>query len=104
MGALRARVKGCLPLQRLQSVETKESTKATPQQDPGEYFLGVFARAILQASVELSETKKKWLVQTPAAEAVVEMVGEVAKAKEVKAEVQDGLSQGRHQRLGPARN
>ncbi len=43
-------------------------------------------------------------MQTPAAEDVVETVGEVAKAKEVKAEVQVGLSQGRHQRLGPARN
>jgi hypothetical protein len=35
---------------------------------------------------------------------MVESVGEVAKAKEVEAEVQVGLSQGRHQRLGPARN
>ena len=40
----------------------------------------------------------------PAMEDVVETVGEVAKAKEVKAEVPVGLSQGRHQRLGPARN
>ncbi len=40
----------------------------------------------------------------PAAEDAVETVGEVAEAKEVEAEVQVGLSQGRHQRLGPARN
>ncbi len=40
----------------------------------------------------------------PAAEDMVETVGEVAKAKEVKAEVQVGLSQERHQSLGPARN
>ncbi len=40
----------------------------------------------------------------PAAEDAVETVGEVAKAKEVTAEVQVGLSQGRHQRLGPERN
>ncbi len=32
------------------------------------------------------------------------MVGEVAEAKEVEAEMQVGLSQGRHQRLGAARN
>jgi hypothetical protein len=37
-------------------------------------------------------------------EDALETVGEVAKAKEVEAEVQVGLSQGRHQRLGPARN
>ena len=43
-------------------------------------------------------------MQMPAAEDAVETVGEVAKAKEVKAEVLVGLSQGRHQRLGPARN
>ncbi len=42
-------------------------------------------------------------MQTPAVEDAVETVGEVAKAKEVEAEVQVGLSQG-HQRLGPARN
>ena len=48
--------------------------------------------------------KEKWRVQMPAAEDMVESVGEVAKAKEVEAEVQVGLSQGRHQRLGPARN
>jgi hypothetical protein len=48
--------------------------------------------------------KEKWSVQMPAAEDMVESVGEVAKAKEVEAEVQVGLSQGRHQRLGPARN
>ncbi len=35
---------------------------------------------------------------------MVETVGEVAEAKEVEAEEQVGLSQGRHQRLGPARN
>jgi hypothetical protein len=75
-------------------MKTKESTKATPQQDQGEYFLGVFCKS----------QKKKWLVQTLAAEDTVETVGEVAKAKEVEAEVQMGLSQGRHQRLGPARN
>ncbi len=40
----------------------------------------------------------------PAAEDTAKTVGEVAEAKEVKAEVQVGLSQGRHQRLGPARN
>ncbi len=40
----------------------------------------------------------------PAAEDGVETVGEVAKAKEVKADVQVELSQGRHQRFGPARN
>jgi hypothetical protein len=40
----------------------------------------------------------------PAVEDAVETAGEVAKAKEVEAEVQMGLSQGRHQRLGPARN
>ncbi len=34
----------------------------------------------------------------------IETAGEVVKAKEVEAEVQVGLSQGRHQRLGPARN
>jgi hypothetical protein len=39
---------------------------------------------------------------TPAAKDLVETVGEVAEAKEVEAEVQVGLSQGRHQRLGPA--
>ncbi len=43
-------------------------------------------------------------MQTQAAEDALETVGEVAKAKEVEAEVQVGLSQGRHQRLGPARN
>ncbi len=43
-------------------------------------------------------------MQTPAAEDAVEAVEEVAKAKEVEAEVQVGLSQRRHQRLGPARN
>ncbi len=43
-------------------------------------------------------------MQTPAAEDAVETVGEVAKAKEVEAEVQVELSQGKHQRLGPARN
>jgi hypothetical protein len=75
-------------------METKESTKATPQQDPGEYFLGVSHKS----------QKKKWLVQMPAAEDAVETVGEVDEAKEVKAKVQVGLSQGRHQRLGPARN
>ncbi len=47
---------------------------------------------------------KKWRVQMPAVEDAVETVGEVAKAEEVEAEVQVGLSQGRHQRLGPARN
>ncbi len=31
-------------------------------------------------------------------------MGEVAEAKEVEAAVQVGLSQGRHQRLGPAGN
>jgi hypothetical protein len=40
----------------------------------------------------------------PAMEDAVEMVGKVAKAKKVEAEVQVGLSQGRHQRLGLARN
>ncbi len=40
----------------------------------------------------------------PAVEDAVELVGEVAEAEEVKAEVLVGLSQGRHQRLGPARN
>ncbi len=40
----------------------------------------------------------------PTAEDALETVGEVAKAKEVEAEVLVGLSQGRHQRLGPARN
>ncbi len=49
-------------------------------------------------------SKKKWRVQMPATEDAVETEGEVAKAKEVKAEVQVGLSQGRHQRLGSARN
>jgi hypothetical protein len=39
-----------------------------------------------------------------AAEDAVEAVGEAAKAKEVEAELQVGLSQGRHQRLVPARN
>ncbi len=48
--------------------------------------------------------KEKWGVQMPAAEDLLETVGEVAKAKEVKAEVLVGLSKGRHQRLGPARN
>ncbi len=48
--------------------------------------------------------KEKWRVQMLAAEEAVETVGEVAKAEEVEAEVQVGLSQGRHQRLGPARN
>ncbi len=43
-------------------------------------------------------------MQPPAAEDALETVGEVAKVKEVKAEVLVGLSQGRHQRLGPARN
>ncbi len=43
-------------------------------------------------------------MRTPGAEDTLEKVGEVAKAEEVKAEVQVGLSQGRHQRLGPARN
>ncbi len=43
-------------------------------------------------------------MRTPAVEDVVKTVGEVAKAKEVEAEVQVGLSQGRHQRLRPARN
>ncbi len=43
-------------------------------------------------------------MRTPAAKDTLETVGEVAKAKEVEAEVQVGLSQGRHQRLGPARN
>jgi hypothetical protein len=48
---------------------------------------------------------KKWLVQqTPAVKDAIETAGEVVKAKEVEAEVQVGLSQGRHQRLGPARN
>ena len=48
--------------------------------------------------------KEKWRVQTPPTEDALETVGEVAKAKEVEAEVQGGLSQGRHQMLGPARN
>ncbi len=48
--------------------------------------------------------KKKWRVQTPAVEDALETVGEVAEAEEVEAEVLMGLSQGRHQRLGPARN
>ena len=48
--------------------------------------------------------KEKWRVQTPAMEDALETVGELAKAEEVEAEVQVGLSQGRHQRLGPARN
>ncbi len=48
--------------------------------------------------------KEKWRVQTPATEDVVETVGEVAEAKEVNAEVQVGLFQGRHQRLEPAKN
>jgi hypothetical protein len=66
--------------------------------------LGFFSRAIVRASVGLLEMKK-WLVQQmPAMEDAVEMAGEVAEAKEVEAEVQVGLSQGRHQRLGPARN
>jgi hypothetical protein len=43
-------------------------------------------------------------MQMPATKDAVETVGEVAEAKEVKAEVLVGLSQGRHQRLGPARN
>ncbi len=34
----------------------------------------------------------------------METVGEVAEAEEVETEVLVGLSQGRHQRLGPARN
>ncbi len=37
-------------------------------------------------------------------EDALETVREVAGAKEVEAEVLVGLSQGRHQRLGPARN
>jgi hypothetical protein len=40
----------------------------------------------------------------PAAEYALETVGEVAKAEEFEAEVLVGLSQGRHQRLGPERN
>jgi hypothetical protein len=48
--------------------------------------------------------KEKLCVQTPATEDGVETVGEVAEAEEVEAEVLVGLSQGRHQRLGPARN
>jgi hypothetical protein len=48
--------------------------------------------------------KEKWRVQTPAAEDALEIVGEVVEAKEVKAEMLVGLSQGRYQRLGPARN
>ncbi len=43
-------------------------------------------------------------MQTLAVEDAVETVREVAKAKEVEAEVQVGLSQEKHQRLGPARN
>ncbi len=43
-------------------------------------------------------------MQTSATEDALETVGEVAKAKEVEAEVLVGLSPGRHQRLGPARN
>ncbi len=43
-------------------------------------------------------------MQTPATEDALETVGEVAKAEEAEAEVLVGLSQGRHQRLGPARN
>ncbi len=43
-------------------------------------------------------------MQTPAVEDALETVGEVAEAKEVKAEVLVKLSQGRHQRLGPAWN
>jgi hypothetical protein len=43
-------------------------------------------------------------VRTPAAEDTVETMEEVAKAKEVEAEMQVELSQGRHQRLGPERN
>jgi hypothetical protein len=39
-----------------------------------------------------------------ATEDALETVGEVAEAKEVEAEVLVGMSQGRHQRLGPARN
>ena len=48
--------------------------------------------------------KEKWRMRMRAAEDALETVGEVAKAKEVEAEVLVGLSQGRHQRLGPARN
>jgi hypothetical protein len=40
----------------------------------------------------------------PAAEDALETVGEVNEANKVKAEVLVGLTQGRHQRLGPARN
>jgi hypothetical protein len=40
----------------------------------------------------------------PAAKDMLETVREVAKVKEIEAEVLVGLSQGRHQRLGPARN
>ncbi len=43
-------------------------------------------------------------MRTPAAEDTVETMEEVAKAKEVEAEMQVELSQGRHQRLGPERN
>ena len=43
-------------------------------------------------------------MQTPATEDALETVGEVAEAKVVEAEVLAGLSQERHQRLGPARN
>ncbi len=43
-------------------------------------------------------------MRMPAAEDTLETVGEMAEAKEVKSEVLVGLSQGRDQRLGPARN
>ncbi len=43
-------------------------------------------------------------MQMTATEDALETVGEVAEAKEVEAQVLVALSQGRHQRLGPARN
>jgi hypothetical protein len=63
-----------------------------------------FTKIIRVRASQGNQAKKKWRVQTPAMEDAVETVGEVAEAKEVKAELQVGLSQGRHQRLGPVRN
>ncbi len=62
------------------------------------------AKIIRARARQGKRAKKKWHVRTPAAEDAVETVGEVAEAEEVKAKVQVVLSQGMHQRLGPARN
>ncbi len=78
--------------------------RAIPSSSKRPWGLWSKTKAFIRAS--LGPLRQEiWLVlQVPAAEDAVETAGEVAVAEEVVAEVPVPLFQGRHQKLGPARN